>query len=231
MAVELCFFVEAGAAVCGMDTMYKQKKEAVFFSKYMEVLNKIEDNQFVSEDIRYAMRCRYKAAKANNTGKSLWRKYESELTLILNFAKKFPRVGSLSELPSGSNQLRQMKMPLVQALWIEKHPVEFFLISLLFFFSNLANLTTTIIFQNIEDLDYEYPHAVQAKIKETWWLTINACKYMLCCFVHKNCKDISTGPTELQPGHSRIKARREKRRLFGEQEERSEGSEASWEIW
>ena len=133
VVVELCIFVEAGAAVCGMNAMYKQKKEAAFFSKYMEVLDKIKDNQFVSEDIRNAMHCRYKAAKADNTGKSLWRKYKSELTLIRNFAKKIPGVGSLSELPSGSNQLKHMKMPLVQALWIEKHPVEFFLISSLFF--------------------------------------------------------------------------------------------------
>jgi hypothetical protein len=58
MAVELGIFIEAGAAVRGMDAMYKQKKEVVFFSKYMEVLNKIKDNQFVSEDIRDAMRCR-----------------------------------------------------------------------------------------------------------------------------------------------------------------------------
>jgi hypothetical protein len=137
LAVELCIFVEAGAAVRGMDAMYKQKKEAVFFSKYMEVLDEIEDDQFVSEDIRDAMHYRYKAAKADNTGKSLWRKYESELTLIRNFAKKIPGVGSLSELPSGSNQLKHMKMPLVQALWIEKHPVEFFLISLLLFFSQI----------------------------------------------------------------------------------------------
>jgi hypothetical protein len=37
---------------------------------------------------------------------------------------------------------------------------------------------------------------------------------MLCYFVHKDCKDISTRPTELQPGHSQIKTRREKKRLL-----------------
>jgi hypothetical protein len=30
MAVELCIFIEAGAAVCGMDPMKKEKKEQVF---------------------------------------------------------------------------------------------------------------------------------------------------------------------------------------------------------
>jgi hypothetical protein len=132
-AVELCIFIEAGAAVRGMDAMYKQKKEAAFFSKYMEVLDEIKEDQFVCEDIRNAMHHRYKAAKADNTGKSLWRKYESELMLIWNFAEKNPRVGSLSKLPSGSNKLKHMKMPLVQALWMEKHPVEFFLFFLLLF--------------------------------------------------------------------------------------------------
>jgi hypothetical protein len=70
-AIELCIFIEAGAAVRGMDVMYKQKKKAAFFSKYMEVLDEIEEDQFVSEDIRNVMRRRYKAAKADNTGKSL----------------------------------------------------------------------------------------------------------------------------------------------------------------
>ena len=37
-------------------------------------------------------------------------------------------------LPSGSNQLRHMKMPLVEALWREKNPVEL-LIVLAFFFT------------------------------------------------------------------------------------------------
>ncbi len=59
----------------------------------------------------------------DNKPTRLWRKYESDLTEHCNFAKKLPGVRSLSELPSGSNQLRHMKTPLVQKLWIEKHPV------------------------------------------------------------------------------------------------------------
>ncbi len=57
------------------------------------------------------------------TGTSLWRKYDAELMELCNFAKKIPEVGSLAKLPSGSNQLRHMKMPLVEALWRKKHPV------------------------------------------------------------------------------------------------------------
>ena len=56
--------------------------------------------------------------------------------------------------------------------------------------------------QNEDDLDYDDAIAVQAAIPETWWLTSLSCKFMLCCFVHKDCKDISTRPTELPAGHT-----------------------------
>jgi hypothetical protein len=122
-AVEVCILFEAGAAVCSMDPMKKEKKEKVFFNKYMGIIYEIEDDQFEDESVREAMHRRYKKAKMDNNSTRLWRKYESDLTELRNFAKKLPGVGSLSELPSGSNQLRHMKMPLVNKLWIEKHPV------------------------------------------------------------------------------------------------------------
>ena len=122
-AVEVCISVEAGAAVRSMDPMKKDKKERAYFNRYMGILDEIEDDQFGNESVREAMRRRYKKAKLDNNATRLWRKYESDLTELRNFAKKLPGVGSLSELPSASNQLRHMKMPLVQKLWIEKHPV------------------------------------------------------------------------------------------------------------
>ena len=122
-AVEVCISVEAGAAVRIMDPMKKEKKEKAFFNKYMGILDKIEDDQFENDSVREAMRRCYKKAKFNNNATRLWRKYESNLTVLRNFAKKLPVVGSLLELPSRSNQLRHMKMPLVHKLWIQKHPV------------------------------------------------------------------------------------------------------------
>ena len=116
--------VEAGAAVRGMDPMKKEKKERVYFAKYAAIIDEIEDSMFSDEHLRHNMRLRYKNAKKDNTGTSLWRKYEMELRELRNFSKKIPGVGSLSELPSGSNQLKHMKMPLVEALWREKHPVK-----------------------------------------------------------------------------------------------------------
>jgi hypothetical protein len=69
------------------------------------------------------MRRRYKKAKMDNNSSQLWCKCESDFTELRNFTKKLPGAGSLSELPSASNQLRHMKMPLVNKLWIKKHPV------------------------------------------------------------------------------------------------------------
>ena len=122
-AVEVCISVEAGAAVRSMDPMKKEKKENAFYNKYMGILDEIEDDQFANDSVRDAMRRRYKKAKMDNNPARLWRKYETDLTELRNFAKKLPGVGSLSELPSGSNQLRHMKMPLVQKLWVEANPV------------------------------------------------------------------------------------------------------------
>ena len=89
----------------------------------MGILDKIKDDQFEDDSVREVMCRHYKKAKLDNNATRLWWKYESDLTELCNFVKKLPGVGSLSELPSGSNQLRHMKMPLVQKLWIEKHPV------------------------------------------------------------------------------------------------------------
>jgi hypothetical protein len=122
-SVEMCILVEAGAAVRGMDPMKKEKKERVYFNKYMSIIDEIDDSMFSHPHLRDNMRLRYKNAKKDNTGTSLWRKYDAELRELRNFAKKIPGVGSLADLPSGSNQLRHMKMPLVEALWREKHPV------------------------------------------------------------------------------------------------------------
>ena len=70
--------------------MKKEKKESVFFQRYMSILDEIDDDMFVHENIRVNMRIKYKNAKKENSGQSLWRKYETELTEIRNFAKKIP---------------------------------------------------------------------------------------------------------------------------------------------
>ena len=51
-------------------------------------------------------------------------------------------------------------------------------------------------------------------IPDGWWLTSETCKFMLACLVHKDNKDISSHPTNLPPGRSRIAARKEKERAI-----------------
>ena len=85
--------------------------------KYMAVLDEIEDSMFSNPHLRDSMCLRYKNMKKDNTGTSLWKKYYVEPRELRNFAKNITGVGSLAELPSGSNQLRHMKTHLVEALW------------------------------------------------------------------------------------------------------------------
>ena len=44
---------------------------------------------------------------------------------------------------------------------------------------------------------------------------------MLCCFVHKDCKDLSTQPTKLPAGHTRKKARANSREVLANEREES----------
>ncbi len=111
----------------------------------------------------------------------MWRKYENELNEVRKFALKFPGVGSLSRLPSGTAQLQQMKRPLIIKLKKEKYPAE-------------------------SGVNYEDDISVRANIPEGWWLNHDVCKYILTCLVHKDNKDITTKPTQQSPGHSRIEA-------------------------
>jgi len=48
-AVELCLLSEAGAFVRNMDPMKKDIKERAFFTKYIAIVNEIEDDQFVNK--------------------------------------------------------------------------------------------------------------------------------------------------------------------------------------
>ncbi len=92
----------------------------------MAIVDATEDNQFDNESVGDTMRRRYKGAKKDYTGVSMWRKYESELTKTRTFSKKIQSVGNLAEQPSGSNQLHHMKQPLVHSLWKDRYPVELF---------------------------------------------------------------------------------------------------------
>ena len=61
--------------------------------------------------------------------------------------------------------------------------------------------------QNEDGVNYDDPFSVQLKIEDDWWLTHPSCKYLLCCLVRKDCKDINTKPCEQPPGRTRVEAR------------------------
>ena len=109
-----------------------------------------------------------------------------------------------------------MKMPNVQKLLIEKHPVSL-VASSVFCQSHAVQLA-----HNVAAILPIF--VVQASIGNTWWLTFLSCKFMLCCFVHKDCKDLSTRPTELPAGHTRKEARANSRAVLVKEREESEAN-------
>ena len=124
-AVELSIMVEAGTTVREMDPMKKEIKEKAFLNSYVSVIEEIPDERFEDVHTKPVMLLAYKGAcKKILEGGKLWWKYKNELNKVMKFTLKFPGIGSLSRLPSGTAQLQQMKRPLIIKLWKEKHPAE-----------------------------------------------------------------------------------------------------------
>ena len=97
-----------------MDPMKKEVKEKAFPNSYVSIIQEISDERFEDAAIRPAMHLAYKGAwkKILERG-TLWRKYKNELNEVRKFTLKFPGIGNLSRLPSGTAQLQQMKRPLI----------------------------------------------------------------------------------------------------------------------
>ncbi len=185
-AVELAIMIEAGTTVREMDPMKKEVKEKAFLNSYVSIIQEIPDDRFDQASVCPAMLLAYKGARKKILeGGTLWRKYESELNEVRKFALKFSDVGNLSQLPSETAQLHQMKKPLITKLWKETYPME-------------------------TGVDYDNDVSVWQNIPDGWWLNHDACKYILSCLVHKDNKDITTKPTHQPPGHSRVEARESK---------------------
>jgi hypothetical protein len=154
--------VEAGTTVREMDPMKKEVKEKAFLNSCVSIIQEIPDECFEHVAIGPAMLLAYKGARKKILeGGTLWRKYENELNEeVRKFALKFPGVGNLSRLPSGTAQLQQMKRPLIIKLWKEKYPAE-------------------------SGVDYNDDISVWANIPEGWWLNHDVCMYILSCLVTK----------------------------------------------
>jgi hypothetical protein len=106
-SVELAIMVEAGANVREMGVMTKEIRANWFHSEYISIIAEIPDTRFEDDSLRASMQHRFKGLrKGEMTAENLLRKYESELTTLRRFAYKFPGVGNLSKLPSGTAQLQ-----------------------------------------------------------------------------------------------------------------------------
>jgi hypothetical protein len=139
--------------------MKKDLKEKVFLNSYVSIIWEIPNEQ--NEAICLAMLIAYKGDKKRILeGGTLWRKYESELKEVRKFSLKFPSIGNLSKLPSGTTQHQRMKHPLIIKLWKEKYP-------------------------DVTGVNYDDNISVWANFLEGWCLNHDVCKYILSCLVHK----------------------------------------------
>ena len=54
----------------------------------------------------------------------------------------------------------------------------------------------------MEGVDYDHTELILEKVSDNWWLSHVTCNFMLCCFVHKDNKDIFTHVTALPAGRT-----------------------------
>ena len=109
-----------------MDTMRTADMEASIFGKYVNIVHDIEDEHFESDSVRAKMLHRFKSGKKDLTGRNLLRKWKSETANFRSFWYKFPGVRRMSDLPSGSNQIKHMKKPYIASLWAKENLVRFY---------------------------------------------------------------------------------------------------------
>ncbi len=126
--VEWTILFEVGTLVRNIDTMRTADMEASIFSKYVNIVRDIEYEHFKSDSVRAKMLHRFKAGKQDLCGRNLLRRWKSETVDFRSFWYKFPGVRWMSDLPSGSNQIKHMKKPYIDSLWAKENPVRFRLV-------------------------------------------------------------------------------------------------------
>ena len=130
MCVEWTILFEVGTLVRNIDTMRTADMEASIFSNNVNIVGDIEDEHFESDLVRAKMLHRFKAGKQDLCGRNLLRSWKSETVDFRSFWYKFPGVRRMSDLPSGSNQIKHMKKLYIASLWAKENPVRFRLVLL-----------------------------------------------------------------------------------------------------
>ncbi len=107
--VELAIMVEVGIHTREMDPIKKEEKERDFLSEYLNIICEILDGNFEDPSVCQAMLTAYKGARKKelDDGGQMWRYYEDQLNELHKFRYKFPGVGSISKLPSGTLSLNR----------------------------------------------------------------------------------------------------------------------------
>ncbi len=112
--MELAITVEAGTHVREMDPMKKEDKERAFLIEYLSIICEIPDENYEGPSVRQTILIAYKGARKKELdGGQMWRYSEDQLNELRKFVYKFPGVVSISELPIGTTQLKQMKLLLI----------------------------------------------------------------------------------------------------------------------
>jgi hypothetical protein len=68
---------------------------------------------------------RFKAGKQDLCGRNLLRRWKSETADFRSFWYTLQGVRCMSDLPSGSNQIKHIKKPYIASLWAKENPVRF----------------------------------------------------------------------------------------------------------
>ena len=96
----------------------------MFLTEYMNIIRTIPNSNFESAGICTKMLRYYKGARKKEMDRGqMWRYYKDQLNEVKKFVYTSPGVANISQLPRGTNQLRQMRRSMVLKLWKEKHPV------------------------------------------------------------------------------------------------------------
>jgi len=127
-SVEIAIMIEAGTIIRNGNTIKKNDRAKEYYDVYIRTINEIDNNEFEDKTVYDSMILSYHGAKSDNEGNMLLRKLAIVMTEVKKFAYKFPGIGSLTQLPSGSNQISDMMRPYVIQLWSKKYPVQYFLL-------------------------------------------------------------------------------------------------------
>ncbi len=158
--------VEAGTFVHNMDPMKKLKHGEVLLSKYMNIINEIEDVHFEDDSVHADMLNGYKGTKKELSGPNLLRKLDVEMRDVRKFAAKFPGFNNPSQLPSGTTQLCHMKKLVIIKLWKKKYPVMYILLICVLLHCQLT-LMFAVYLQDVAFIDYNDNKLIWEQISST----------------------------------------------------------------